>query len=109
MRKINSVFGTLVGLGVWLISFPGVAAPSQSGSMTHDSPSPQAFERVEQPLGIKLGVTVTGLGLIGIELWWFLWSKPKLQRARSQLDRQEGGVEVESNSKLKIQNSESNF
>jgi plastocyanin domain-containing protein len=85
MIKISPLFGTLVGLGVWFGSVQGATALS-NGSMTHDSPSPQAFESVEQPLGIKLGVTATGLGLIGLELWWFLWSKPKSQRARSQSD-----------------------
>ena len=29
------------------------------------------FQRVEQPLGLKGIVTVVGLGLIGLELWWF--------------------------------------
>ncbi len=30
------------------------------------------FQAIEQPLGVKLGVTVIGLGLIVLELWWFL-------------------------------------
>ncbi len=30
------------------------------------------FQAIEQPLLLKLGVTVVGLGLIALELWWFL-------------------------------------
>ncbi|MEA5580173.1 hypothetical protein VB620_02320 [Nodularia harveyana UHCC-0300] len=35
----------------------------------------QPFQAIEQPLGLKIGVTVGGLALIGLELWWFLFSK----------------------------------
>ncbi|MEM9265674.1 MAG: hypothetical protein AAGA46_09130 [Cyanobacteria bacterium P01_F01_bin.13] len=31
-----------------------------------------AFQAIEQPLPLKLGVTVVGLGLVVTELWWFL-------------------------------------
>lgn len=30
------------------------------------------FQAIEQPLAIKLGITILGLGLIILELWWFL-------------------------------------
>lgn len=33
--------------------------------------------RIEQPSANKAIVTLGGLGLIGLELWWFLLSKPK--------------------------------
>ncbi len=39
------------------------------------------FRQIEQPLGLKVGVAAAGLGLIGIELWWFLLSKTKAQSA----------------------------
>jgi plastocyanin domain-containing protein len=35
------------------------------------------FRRIEQPFWVKATVTAIGLGLIGIEIWWFLLSKPK--------------------------------
>ncbi len=41
------------------------------------------FRRIEQPLGLKVGVTAAGLGLIGLELWWFLFSKTKAQSAQA--------------------------
>ncbi|NJM98394.1 MAG: hypothetical protein HC800_15640 [Phormidesmis sp. RL_2_1] len=39
------------------------------------------FRRIQQPLGLKVGVTAAGIGLIGLELWWFLYSKPKVTSA----------------------------
>ena len=41
------------------------------------------FQRIEQSNGLKLGVTVAGVGLIGLELWWFLLSKPKAQKGKA--------------------------
>ncbi|WP_186708954.1 hypothetical protein [Euhalothece natronophila] len=35
------------------------------------------FQQVEQPLATKILVTVGGVGLIGLELWWFLGSNNK--------------------------------
>ncbi|MEL7353611.1 MAG: hypothetical protein AAF171_17515 [Cyanobacteria bacterium P01_A01_bin.116] len=34
-----------------------------------------SFRRVDQSLGVKTAVTTVGIGLIGLELWWFLWHK----------------------------------
>ncbi len=41
------------------------------------------FRRIEQPIGLKAGVTAAGIGLIGLELWWFLFSKTKAQTAQT--------------------------
>lgn len=41
------------------------------------------FRRIEQLLGLKVGVAAAGAGLIGLELWWFLFSKTKAQAARA--------------------------
>ncbi len=41
------------------------------------------FRRINQSLGLKVGVTAVGLGLIGLELWWFLFSKTKAQSAQA--------------------------
>jgi plastocyanin domain-containing protein len=53
------------------------------------------FQRIEQPLWIKGAVTASGLGLIGLELWWFLLSKPKSRQATSQGGVQEVTVTVD--------------
>ncbi|MGB3767601.1 MAG: cupredoxin domain-containing protein [Phormidesmis sp.] len=41
------------------------------------------FQRIEQPLGLKAGIAAAGIGLIGLELWWFLFSKTKAQTAQT--------------------------
>jgi plastocyanin domain-containing protein len=43
----------------------------------------------------KVAVTVGGLGLIGLELWWFLLSKPKSRQATTQGGIQEVTVTVD--------------
>lgn len=35
------------------------------------------FHRIDQPIWLKGIVTASGFGLIGLELWWFRFSKPK--------------------------------
>ena len=32
------------------------------------------FQKIEQPIAMKAAITFAGLGLIGAELWWFLFS-----------------------------------
>ena len=45
-------------------------------------PDTSEFRQIEQPLGLKVGVVAAGAGLIGLELWWFLFSKNKAQTAQ---------------------------
>lgn len=53
---------------------------SALAQMPHEMPSgQQQFQWIEQPLWVKGAVTAGGLGLIGLELWWFLLYKPKSQ------------------------------
>jgi plastocyanin domain-containing protein len=53
------------------------------------------FHQIEQPIGNKILVTMGGLGLIGLELWWFLLSKPKPRKALTQSGIQEVTVTVD--------------
>ncbi|MBW4663127.1 MAG: hypothetical protein KME01_02840 [Chroococcus sp. CMT-3BRIN-NPC107] len=39
------------------------------------------FRRIEQPMSLKIGVTLGGLALIGTELWWFVFSRTKYPQA----------------------------
>jgi plastocyanin domain-containing protein len=74
-RKIL-LFGQLIGFCLLL------SAPSVGAQMSHDtSPSMPQFRQIEQPTGLKVGVTLSGLALIGLELWWFLYSKKRSQTA----------------------------
>ncbi|MBD2112114.1 MULTISPECIES: cupredoxin domain-containing protein [Cyanophyceae] len=53
------------------------------------------FQRIEQPLWSRVAVTSAGLGLIGLELWWFLFSKPKSRQATATDGVQEVTVTVD--------------
>ncbi len=61
----------------------GTAAVSQAKMETEplQMQTRQSFSRIEQPISLKILVTLGGLGLIGAELWWFLLSKTKSQKA----------------------------
>jgi plastocyanin domain-containing protein len=75
----NSIASLGMVLGI------GIAAGEVVAQMPHNMKEMQPsqreqieqFQRIEQPLSNKLIVTLGGLGLIGLELWWFLGSKPK--------------------------------
>ncbi|BAU63021.1 hypothetical protein STA3757_03760 [Stanieria sp. NIES-3757] len=82
----------LASLGIVL----GVASGNAVAQMPHQmSESTGQFQRIEQPLSNKLIVTVGGLGLIGLELWWFLFSQPKSRQATTQGDIQEITITVD--------------
>ncbi|MEB3312965.1 MAG: hypothetical protein VKL98_02355 [Cyanobacteriota bacterium] len=70
-------------LAMLTLALPLVSgAPAQ---LNHEATVPTAtgqFQRLEQPLWSKVAVTSAGLGLIGLELWWFLLSKPRSGQAR---------------------------
>jgi plastocyanin domain-containing protein len=69
-----------LGLIFGLVSDRAVAQiPHEMNEM---QPTEQTgFRRIEQPLANKIAVTLGGLGLIGLELWWFLLSKPRSKQA----------------------------
>ena len=74
MNKIKVIFLVLISsslmLGNIFISYPKIK-PRETNSQ---------FSRIEKPLGLKFLVTLGGLGLIGAEIWWFLFSKMKPQK-----------------------------
>ena len=69
MLNNKYLVGTLVGLSL-LFSPASAQMPEQT----------KQFQRIEQPIGLKIGVTLGGLALIGTELWWFVFSKTKSQQ-----------------------------
>jgi len=71
MFSQRQIIGSVGSLGIMLGIASGVRANQIS---THPSNSTQ-FRQIEQPLSLKIGVTAGGLTLIGLELWWFLFSK----------------------------------
>ncbi|HEY9906095.1 MAG TPA: hypothetical protein V6D18_00645 [Thermosynechococcaceae cyanobacterium] len=77
MLDKRKVLGSLAGVAV-LLATAGVAA----AEMPTEPSAPQGeFEQIEQPLGAKLGVAAGGVFLVGLELWWFLLSKPKAKQS----------------------------
>lgn len=90
-------FTTLATLGFLL----GIAS-STPAQMVHEEgmgeplvEQTSEFQRIEQPLWVKAAVTAGGFGLIGAELWWFLFSKPKTQKAKASGGVQEITVTVD--------------
>ena len=76
MLNKSQILRHFVGLGLLLSitsALPATAAisPNMSSVQSHK------FPRIEQPLALKLGVTVGGVALIGLELWWFMLSHKK--------------------------------
>ncbi len=84
----GKVLGTIVGLGLLLGTILGVEAAEVP-------PQTQQFQRVEQPLSLKVAVTVGGLALMGVELWWFLFSKTSSQQAKEKEGIQEITIAVD--------------
>lgn len=96
MLRKATFFGTLAGFGFLLGAISGaIAAEEMSGMNDHTTPQPNQFQRIEQPLGNKVAITLGGLGLIGLELWWFLLSKPKSRQARAESGIQEATITVD--------------
>jgi plastocyanin domain-containing protein len=91
-----TIFVTLVGMGCLLAGmFATITAATEMGDMPNRAAQPNSFQRIEQPLGNRIAVTVGGFGLIGLELWWFLWSKPKSRQSNTTAGIQEVTVTVD--------------
>ncbi len=79
MLKYKTSWVILAGLEVFLLlgnsSMASEMDKSHNNSQTPSQNSAQQFQKIEQPLGLKAGITGAGLGLIGLDLWWFIYSK----------------------------------
>ena len=83
-QQIAIAMMTTVGVSIGLTSGGAIAQglrEQQQSAMTEQT---REFQRIEQPLSSKILVTTGGLGLIGLELWWFLFSKPKSRKLTAQ-------------------------
>ncbi|MDZ8186060.1 MAG: hypothetical protein RMX96_14555 [Nostoc sp. ChiSLP02] len=58
-----------------LVLLTGTSTVTLAQMPAHSQQSSQ-FHYIEQPLGLKIGVAIAGLALIGLELWWFLLYVP---------------------------------
>lgn len=91
MLNKQSAISGIAGLGL-LFANPSVATAQMSDDHL---PQTNQFHVIEQPLELKVGVTVGGVALIGLELWWFLLSKSKSQKANLQQGIQELDITVD--------------
>ncbi|MGI0483786.1 hypothetical protein ACN4EK_00035 [Pantanalinema rosaneae CENA516] len=76
MIKSSAVCGSIATVSVLL----GITSSGAIAQMSHEMPSTEPtgeFHRIDQPLWVKGAVTVGGLGLIGLELWWFVFNHPR--------------------------------
>lgn len=94
MTRNRWLIGSLAGFGLML----GVSSASIA-QMSHDEMQPSgattSFRRIDQPFWLKSAVTAGGIGLIGVELWWFLFSKSKSRKAESNQGMQEATITVD--------------
>lgn len=96
MTRKHWMIGSLAGFGLLL----GVSGASMA-QMPHDemqrsrTEQTGGFRRIDQPLWLKSAVTAGGIGLIGVELWWFLFSKSKSRKADTNQGIQEATITVD--------------
>jgi len=87
----NKIWGSIASVGLLL----GVASGAKAAMPAQGSFQTNQFRRIEQPLGIKVGVTAAGVALIGLELWWFLLSKTQAKQAQAHQGIQELTIMVD--------------
>ena len=96
MLSKKIIFSNVVALGFLLGISSGVAVAQMPMEMPHSTTEKNVqFRQINQPLGLKMGVTLGGLGLIGLELWWFMFSKTKAKKADSNQGIQEMTITVD--------------
>ena len=98
MLTKTKIYGTLAGLGFFLALIPNTALAQRDMEVempVSEGEQTSQFQKIEQPLSLKIAVAVGGLGLISAELWWFMFSKTKSQKARVKRGIQEVDIVVD--------------
>ncbi|MCC5898332.1 MAG: hypothetical protein JJU32_10510 [Phormidium sp. BM_Day4_Bin.17] len=70
MKLVDKILITCISVAI--LETGGAMAMPGSSDVDPDSTQSGQFEQIEQPLGVKVAVTLGGLALMGWELWWFL-------------------------------------
>ena len=83
MFNKSKMIGSLAGLGFFLALTPNITLAEMPASAEKQA---RQFQKIEQPFGLKLAVALGGLGLIGAELWWFMFSNCLLYTSPSPRD-----------------------
>ena len=71
MNNIKVIFPILISISLMLGNV------SVSYAKTESLENSSQFYRTEQPLPLKILVTLGGVVLTGTEIWWFLFSRTK--------------------------------
>lgn len=97
MLNRKTIIGSIATFGLLFGVATQRAVAQQMPHETHNSATSQTseFQRIEQPLWVKAAVTASGLGLIGLQIWWFLLSKPKSRNAEAHDGIQEVTITVD--------------
>jgi plastocyanin domain-containing protein len=85
MKKLT---GILISIGLSV----GIVSSMSAQEMKHNSAK---FQPIEQPITLRVAIALGGLSLIGVQLWWFLGSKPKSQKAEISDGVQEVTITVD--------------
>ncbi|QLE59531.1 cupredoxin domain-containing protein [Nostoc sp. TCL26-01] len=94
MSKV--IFSSIAGLGLaFSVALDPVVAQMNHQMTANERAKTTQFRHIQQPLWIKGAVTTAGLGLIGLEIWWFLLSKSKSQKAETHDGIQEIDITVD--------------
>lgn len=87
----TKIYGSLAGLGLFLTLITNSAIAQKEIEIEMSASTGKQtnqFQKIEQPLGLKLSVITVGIGLIGIEFWWFIFSKTKSQKTNMKQEIQ---------------------
>jgi plastocyanin domain-containing protein len=88
------IYGSIAGLSLFLVLNTNITLAQEMEMPTSRERTSQ-FQKIEQPTGLKLAVALGGLGLIVAELWWFMLSKTKSQKALVKQGIQEVDIVVD--------------
>ena len=85
----SKIVGSLAGLGFLLaLTCDLVLAQKEVKMPASAEEQTSQFQKIEQPISLKLAIAIGGLGLIGAELWWFMFSNANSQHLKpSSSDR----------------------
>ena len=89
MNNQKAIVTTIISLSLIFGTAPASFAKLESTETSNQ------FSPIEQPVPLKILVTLGGLGLIGAELYWFLFSKTKSQQATTNKGIQELEIVVD--------------
>ena len=84
MLNQTKIFSIWAGLGFVLVltTSSGLAQKELEVAMPTSAVEQMShFQKIEQPLGLKLLVALGGFGLISVELWWFMFSQTQSRKA----------------------------